>query len=67
MTMIVILIYWIGRLLTAEEMKSFSQCKKYKAISPGGNLINGASSWQISGGRHVSDVLTVFLMKGKIG
>ena len=39
-----------ARLLNPDEMRNFTQCKTYREISPGGNLINGGSNWQISGG-----------------
>ena len=30
-------------------MRIFTQCNKYREISPGGNLVNGTTNWQISG------------------
>ena len=30
-------------------MRNFTQCNKYRTISPGGNLINGTTNWHIGG------------------
>ena len=30
-------------------MRNFTQCNKYREISPGGNLINGTTNWTIAG------------------